>query len=190
MIAHPRRAAPLAATLLLCLAAALPAAAQEPFTAHTLRLVEGQPRPAAAVGDVAWIAGHWRGEGLGGVVEEVWAPPLGGTMMGMFRLVRGDEVSFYEIMTIAPDGESLTLSIKHFHADLRGWEERDESVAFPLVRLDADVAWFSGLTIRREGGDALRIHVALGQADGPAREAEFLYHRVGGAARPPSSSTP
>jgi hypothetical protein len=152
------------------------------LTVNTLTRVEGAPRAAATLESVAWIEGHWQGDGLGGTAEEVWAPPLGGTMMGMFRLVRSDSVAFYEILTLEPDGASLILRLKHFHPDLTGWEERDEVVAFALVELAPGEARFDGMTFRRVDADRLDVFVAMGGRDAERREAAFRYHRVGSAA--------
>lgn len=38
---------------------------------------------------------------------------------------------FSEYMQIAPDGDSLIVRLKHFNADLTGWEEKDKTVNFP-----------------------------------------------------------
>ena len=48
---------------------------------------------------MSWLEGHWRGDGFGGVCEEIWGPVLGETRMGMFRLVRDDKIVFYEFIT-------------------------------------------------------------------------------------------
>lgn len=130
--------------------------------------------PEATIGDVAWMAGHWRGEALGGVVEEVWTPPLGGSMMGAFQLVADGRVAFYELETLTEAEGSLVLRLKHFDAKLRGWEEKDETVDFRLVRLEPDRAWFDGLTVERSGPDALTIHVRLEED----HVASFRYARV------------
>ena len=63
-------------------------------------------RPASDVDveDFAWLAGYWRGEGLGGVCEEIWSEPLAGSMIGLFRLVRN---------RVCAEGQAL-------HAGLRG----------------------------------------------------------------------
>jgi hypothetical protein len=158
--------------------------AQHSYTEHTLTRSEGALPPTASVEDVAWIAGHWRGEALGGIAEEVWSPPLGGTMMGMFKLIRQGEIAFYEILTIAPEGESIVLTLKHFHADLTGWEEKNETVRFPLVKLTPEAAYFDTMTFRRIARDTLQIFLAVRQPDGSVHEAEFLYRRV------PQASTP
>ena len=51
-----------------------------------------------ALSKFEWLAGHWRGEGLGGQCEEIWSAPAAGTMVGSFRLMKDGEVSFYELM--------------------------------------------------------------------------------------------
>ena len=99
-------------------------------------------------------------------------------MMGMFRLMKDDATVFYEIMSIQPDGHSIVLVLKHFNADLTGWEERDEVVRFRLVKLTPTAAWFEGLTFRRLDADNLQVQLAIGRPDGTAREEEFRYVRV------------
>jgi hypothetical protein len=170
-------AAAVACGLAALLGAAAPAAAQQRLTEHTLTREEGAPRPAARVDDVAWIAGHWQGDALGGRAEEVWSPPFGPSMLGMFKHVRNGVVTFYEIMHIAPDGESLILRIKHFNADLTGWEAQDETVDFPLVRLAPGIAHFDGLTFTLVDDDTLVVHVATRRAE-RVGELEFRYRRL------------
>lgn len=74
--------------------------AEERQTANTLKAPAGAC-PAATLEDFRWLVGHWTGTGLGGVSEEVWAEPAGGAMMGMYRLVTGGKVIFYEFMNLA-----------------------------------------------------------------------------------------
>lgn len=169
----------IAAAILLFIALPATLAAQKPgLTANTLAWDSAQARPAAVVADFGWLAGHWRGPGLGGVAEEVWSAPEANSMMGMFRLLKDDGVVFYELMSLQPDGGSVVLALKHFNADLTGWEERDEVRRFRLLRLTPDAAYFDGLTFRRIGADSVVVHVAIGQRDGTAREEDFRYTRV------------
>ena len=161
---------------------ALPCEAQTAPTEHTLRLEPGTDRPAASISEAAWLAGRWVGEGLGATVEESWLPPSGGRMVGVFRLVRGDSVQFYELVTLVEEAGSLVLRLKHFAPDLAGWEERNESVDFPLVRRTTDTLWFDGLSIWRQGEDRMKIWVAMQPDEGEVREELFEYRRV---VRPP-----
>lgn len=180
-----RTAAPALGLLVLC---SLGAAAQEVTqTAHTLRASEGLEPPPASVADVAWIAGSWAARALGGRAEEVWAPPRNGNMMGMFRLLGDEGVRFFEILTISEEDGSIFLRLKHFHPDLRGWEEKDEDQRFPLVELEEDAAFFSGLTFQRSGPDRLDVYVASESPGGETRELAFAYTRQAPTAPAPAA---
>ena len=50
------------------------------YAAETLSLAAGKTSPTASIEQLSWLAGHWRGEALGGIVEEHWAPPSAGSM--------------------------------------------------------------------------------------------------------------
>ena len=92
-----------------------------------------------SVNDFAWLAGSWRGEGLGGICEEIWSPALGGTMMGTFRLVKDDKVVFYEIMVLGSD-KGMCLRVKHFSEAFVSWEEKADSVRFACKSVKANDA--------------------------------------------------
>jgi hypothetical protein len=157
--------------------------AQSKLTEHTLRLDDPANMPAASIGDLAWLTGRWLGEGLGGILEENWNPPLGGTMAATFRLVKEDKPGFYEICLIAPEGNSLVYKVKHFNPDLTGWEEKEEYVTFHLVKTEPGAAYFNGLTIRREG-NICRNFIAMKQKDGSYREATLTYRLADAATTP------
>ena len=153
--------------------------AQERMTEHTLRLGEksAQMREPIVVEEFAWLAGHWVGEGLGGLAEEVWSPPRGGVVMGVFRLFQGDSVRFYEFITLEQDGRSVTMRLKHFNPDLTGWEDKDKHVSFAFVRKENGMFQFDGLTLHPEG-DVLTVYLAIQRRDGVAREEIFRYRRT------------
>jgi len=157
------------------------AVAQSPNTEHTLQLDPGKKGQRASLEDVAWMVGSWEGEAFGGMVEEVWSTASAGTMMGMFKLVSGDAPSFYEFQLVVETEGTLELQLKHFHADFKGWEEKDDFISFPLVKLTESGAYFSGLTYLRQGPDKIQVFVALKQ-DGKTQEAGLLFHRVGSPA--------
>ena len=100
----------------------------------------------SSLNDFAWLAGHWQGEAFGGICEEVWSPASAGTMIGTYKQINGGEVRFYEIMKIAVDSSGPVLTLKHFNADLTGWEEKDDVVTFPLVAAGDGMIEFDGLT--------------------------------------------
>ena len=98
-------------------------------------------------------------------------------MVGMFRLIKDGEPGFYEIFTLTQEGSTVLLRLKHFNADLTGWEEKDETVDFPLVALEKGQAFFDGLTYERRGPDEIQVYLAMRTKDG-VREVPFAWKRV------------
>lgn len=175
----------LAAFLVLLVAASLPLAGEDSsvvkVTDNTLRLAEGVTAPPASLDSLAWMAGLWAGEGLGGKVEESWTPPSAGSMIGTFKLIDvkdgAETPNFYEFMTILETEGSLDLRLKHFHPDVTGWEEKDDFVSFPFVKAEGNRVYFRGLTYERTEDDDLHIYLAMRTRDG-TREVEFHLERV------------
>lgn len=153
------------------------AAAQVAQTPHTLRATSDAQRLPATVADMAWLAGAWTGDGLGGRTEEVWSPPDGGSMMGMFRLVKDGQPVFYEFLTLGVVDGVLTMRLKHFNPDLTGWEERDKFVSFRFIGRRDGAYHFDGLTFVPNGGDAVTIYLAIRGRDGEVREERFQMRR-------------
>ena len=152
------------------------AAAQTKNSENTLKLDDGASSPSAQIEDVAWLAGYWRGEGLGGESEEMWGQPIGDRMLGVFSLSRHGRLVFSEAMSLVEEEGSLVLKIKHFSPDFTGWEEKNDFVSFPLVRLGEQEAYFSGLTFRRQG-ERLEAFVVL-ESGGMTREVALRFERV------------
>ena len=144
---------------------------------ETLQLSEGQVSPPANLSDVAWIAGHWQGEAFGGTAEEIWSAPLGNSMMFVFRLVNDGMVSFYESGHIQQLDDSLILQLKHFDGNLMGWEERDETIDFKLVKLEPNKVFFEGLTMEKISDDQMNVWVLI-EEHGSSEEILFAYERV------------
>lgn len=152
--------------------------AQENNSAHTLRLAEGAVSPPAKLQDFAWLAGHWVGTGFGGAhVEEVWLPPLGSSMSGIFRLVVGERTQVQEIFALVPVGDSVELRLKHFTGELKGWEQKDDYVTFKLVRVAPGEVQFEGLTFRVGDDGVLRVWLVTKSRDGTSAEEEMIYRR-------------
>lgn len=135
----------------LLLTVFLNASAQE-----VLMLGEGERPATADIGQFGWLTGHWQGTGLGGVCDEAWLPPADNAMQGVFRLLNDGSTSLTEYMSIIETDTATLLRLKHFGRDLTPWEEKDRWVTFPLVKVEGQTAWFSGLTYHLEG-DTLTI---------------------------------
>jgi hypothetical protein len=158
---------------------AVPAAVKQKVTERTFKLGPGEKSPPAKIADMAWLAGHWTGAALGGTSEEIWSAPRAGAMMGMYRLVRDGKTVFYELCTIVEEKGSLVLRLKHFNADLTGWEEKTKTVDFPLVEIAGGAFHFEGMSFHPQGGDAVTVYLAIGAPGAPAREEAFSYTRAG-----------
>ena len=139
-------------------------------------LADVQKSPQASIEQVAWIAGHWKGEAFGGITEEIWSPPQAGSMMASFRLINKDKVSFYEIEIIREVNGSLVLELKHFHNDLKGWEIKDEVVSFPLVEITKNAVYFDGMTFKNISKNEMHVIVAV-EDKGKLSEVLFSYKK-------------
>lgn len=128
---------------------------------NTLQLKEGQQSPKASLDTVSWISGYWKGEALGGIAEEIWSPALGGSMMFSFKLVNDGKVTFYEVGHIKQLDSTLILQLKHFNGDLKGWETKDETIDFKLVKIEKDIVFFEGLTMQKVGDGKMRVTVVI-----------------------------
>ena len=107
--------------------------------------------------DYSWLVGHWKGDGFGGVSEEVWTAPADGTMMGMYRHLMDRKLNFYEFLLLDQEG----MKLKHFHPDLKGWETKDEYVTFPLVEFSKDKLVFKGLIFERKSDTEMEIRLRM-----------------------------
>jgi Domain of unknown function (DUF6265) len=156
------------------------AMAQEshPGSPNTLSAGDDFKSPPATIEDLVWFAGAWRGEAMGGEFEETWNRPLGDSMSGLFRMVEGGKTVFSEHMMLMPQDGSLVVRLKHFDAQLHGWEEKDKTVDFRLLKIDGKTAWFNGLTYRMNSPDSMDIFVRMKSASGEISELHFPSKRV------------
>ena len=162
--------------LLICVS--LQCFAKDEFK-NILQFDKAAGSPKADLSAVAWIAGHWRGDALGGVVEEIWTPPLGGSMMAAFKLAVNDKVKFYELETIMEEGDTLILKLKHFSSELHGWEKKEETVDFKLVKVTDDKVYFDGMTFENVSNEDMNVYVLIGN-EREEKETKFDYRKVKG----------
>ena len=160
---------------------AFPASAQQPVpvTQHTLRLAPGQVSPPATIADVAFLAGHWTGHGLGGRFEEVWTAPKQGVMVGMYRgLTMDGAPTFNELLVLREEQGSLIVRLKHFDPDMTGWEDKAQVVTMPFLGTRDGLVHFDRMSFQVTGPDTLTCYLAESAKDGTVREVEFHYTRV------------
>ena len=161
--------------------AALALAMAAPLAAQETRVGEpGFTPPPATIHQMWWLEGLWQGEGIEGArATESWLPPTGTTMVGTFiQQTAEGGIMFSEHMHIIEEGGSLVLKLKHFNADLTGWEDKEGMVTFRLLGAEFCSAYFSGLTLRCDGSDKLVVAVRM-KSDGPEpKELLFRFDRA------------
>ncbi len=126
--------------------------------------------------NITWISGTWKGEAFGGITEEIWSKPSGGSMMASFKLINDGKVSFYEIIIIREVDNSLVLQLKHFHNDLKGWETKDETIDFPLKEITANKVIFEGMTFEKISNNEMNIYVDI-EDNGKVEVVKFNYKK-------------
>lgn len=154
-----------AAALIACTLLAPPATAQAPAS------------PPAKIEALAWLAGYWQGEGLGGILEDIWMPPRDGVILGAFRLTKPDGKGFYELFAVEEIEGSLQFVVKHFHPNWVGWEEKDKALRMPLQRISENEASFGGVAFRREAADLLAVDLTMRMKDGTTRTEVLRFKR-------------
>lgn len=148
------------------------------FAQNTVSFPEKGSSPAADLSEIAWMEGHWKGEAFDGITEEIWSPPLGGSMMFSFKLEVDGEIGFYEFGHIRQLEETLVFELKHFHGDLKGWEEKDEVQTFKFVKVDANRMHFDGFTFEQISDNEINIYALIEHEDGSTKEVKFNYTRA------------
>lgn len=163
--------------LFVMAAAVVSSSAQIKNTENTLKLEAGQAGEKATIADIEWLAGNWIGTGFGGISEENWSKPIGGIMVGTFRMIKDGKPIFYETCWMMEQDGTLILRLKHFHANLLGWEEKDKTVDFQFVKKEKKRVYFNGLTFEKTNATEMNIFLAMRQKDGPIREEVFRMKR-------------
>ena len=145
------------------------------------------PISVESVSSLEFMAGSWIEEAEHHRCEEVWSTPDGDALMGMFRWISSEEISFYEFMVVRPTNEHVELHVKHFHPSLVAWEEKERFQAFVLSHLEERMAIFAavpeedgveettGWVIYELGSDD-RLYVRLVQPNGEPKLV-FQYER-------------
>ncbi len=97
--------------------------------------------------------------------------------MFVFKLVVDEKVAFYEVGHIRQEGETLILRLKHFNSNLTGWEEKDKTVDFKLVKLEGNRVYFDDFTFEKINESEINIYVVIEQENGSKEEVKFNYKK-------------
>jgi len=164
------------------LAMAVIAAAAPPASAQETRIATPSHLPPVAdLDQMDWLVGSWEGAGIGdNRAMESWLPATEGTMVGTFvQTTDTGAIMFTEHMYLMEENGSLVLRLKHFNADLTGWEAQDEMLTFRLVKIEPCAAYFQALTLRCDGPDGLVAAVRMSSDGDEINELLFRFTRAG-----------
>ena len=150
--------------------------AQSQRTEHTFKLDNPDDRPPATLNDVSWLVGSWQGEAFGSKFEAVWNPPSAGSMIGLFKLLDDEAVTFYELLLLVEEEGSLSLKVKHFSPDFTAWEEKQDYVHFRFVNAEEDAVHFSGFSLYRIDDDTMHGYIVMRSGE-DLREEKLVYYR-------------
>lgn len=128
------------------------------FAQNTLHYNDEEGSEKATLQDIKWLAGNWKGEAFGGTYEENWSAPFGGFMMFNFKLVIEEKTMFYELGHIIEKEGTLLYQIKHFGADLKGWEEKDQSEDFKFIKKEGYRMYFDHFTFEYVSENELNLY--------------------------------
>jgi hypothetical protein len=146
-------------------------------SAQTEKDIEIVDSLAPKLENIKWISGNWKGEAFGGQTEENWSEPSGGSMMATFKLINDGEVSFYEIEIIREIENSLILQLKHFDTDLKGWETKNETVDFPLIKITPTQVIFEGMSFEKVNENEMNVYVDIKNDNGDIELVKFNYKK-------------
>jgi hypothetical protein len=124
-------------------------------------VVKTEPSPLT---DLAWLAGYWAQEGSGDHLDEYWSPPIGNSMVGHFRWVRGDSLWITEHMSITQEEDGVVFRLRHFSNRMRGWELADDPFVYRLVERAGRRAVFRIAEPRPDRPDEFRFQALTGDS--------------------------
>jgi hypothetical protein len=104
----------------MLLAAIAPSGLEAQSTTHAV-----SASPAIATTNAfSWLAGRWEGRmtGAAGVADVIFAPPAGGVITGMMRLVRDDTVLVVELISLVDSPSGVEMRFRHFSSSLESYE--------------------------------------------------------------------
>lgn len=133
---------------------------------------------AAAINHLAWLAGNWRLEKAGRVIEEHWMAPAGGLMLGLGRTVKAGKLLEYEFTLIreGPGGDLYFVAQPSGQKEtaFRGVSVTEREAIFE--NKDHDFPQQVSYTLNADG--SLLAAIAGPGKDGAVKRIEFHYQRV------------
>ena len=137
-----------------------------------------KPAPPPAITKLAWLAGSWRLDKGGRVIEEQWMAPAAGVMLGMGRTIAKGRVVEFEFLQIreGPGGDLFYVALP----------SGQKETAFQILSLTETEAVFQNplhdfpqkiiYTLKPDG--SLLAAIEGPGENGQVRRIEYSYQRV------------
>ncbi len=152
--------------------------------------------PTSALAQLDWLAGRWLREEPGQHLEEIWSPPAGDTLTGMFRWTRNGKAWMCELMSITVEGDKTLFRLRHFDRTLKPWE-KETPLTYGMIKLTDNEVVFEDPKnevdhprrfIYQRAGDELSV--ILEGADGDRDVFTFKLAEASGSADKPAAPSP
>ena len=134
--------------------------------------------PPARIDQMAWLAGQWREQGTSDRIDAFLLPPSGGSMAGVFRRVRGGQVTTYALAVVEEAEGSLILRTRTFDSTLP-WS----SIAGGTCRAEAEFNQSQRDPLREGLGQPLRGGARDIRGGAPPPPVTGEHHDGGGGFR-------
>lgn len=141
--------------------------------------------PKFTIADAGFLAGTWRGEMNGGVVEEMWSEPQGNNILGTFRWLRKDgKPVMFEMLAITEEDGAVRLRLRHYSAKLGAKEEADKPLTLRLSQLTATDALNRAVFAAEKDAGDLKEVVYDRKGDSLAVDVVFVANEDGSEREP------
>ena len=141
-------------------------------------LAQGTTVIAPSLGRLDWLAGDWRMERAGRVVDEHWMAPAGGVMLGMSREVARGKVVAHEFTQIreGPGGELFFVALpsRQKEATFKVLSQTNTETVFE--NKEHDFPQTIGYRLNPDG--TVLAWIEGPRSDGTTRRIEYAYKRV------------
>jgi hypothetical protein len=125
-----------------------------------------------ALSDMGWMAGSWHNATDPDRAQERWSMAPNGILMGSAWEFPPAKSGYAEVMTVRPDGDSISMFLRHFDGGLKNaWEERGAPMVFTASSCERDSVVFDGR------GDHAGEHMSYRRSGNKLTiVADFLHH--------------
>tara|TARA_B100001996_G_scaffold121624_1_gene91952 strand:+ start:164 stop:604 length:441 start_codon:yes stop_codon:yes gene_type:complete len=109
-----------------------------------MAFVAGASKNSLDVDSLKWLTGDWVGPVGDNLLEEIWMPPSGGTVVALVRSTNDSGTEFVEIINIMEVNGTLELGLQLFNSSLVPLHP--EPHRFELIKIEENFISFKGVS--------------------------------------------